>query len=135
MTIPTDLQILKLIYNKYYKTFTSFDRDNPTRESKNYVPINIVELGDSLGVDGDIIFSRLYYHLEKKYGYKNEDGSVLHFFVLKAGDDLHCIHLPYAATVLADLQYENKKFQTITLIAIGSLLFSVAAFTISLFAI
>ena len=56
MKIPTDHQILSLIYNSYYKTFESYIRENDSRETKNYVPINIDAIGKKLCVDGDIVF-------------------------------------------------------------------------------
>lgn len=66
--LTTDLEILNAIYEKYYDAFASYaDAHNQTRNSKVYVPIDIESIAESLGVDGDIIFGRLYYHLNKKY--------------------------------------------------------------------
>jgi hypothetical protein len=39
------------------------------RITKNFVPIDVNVIGEKLGVDGDIIFSSLYYHLNQKYSY------------------------------------------------------------------
>ena len=36
-------------------------KEENLRVTKNYVPIDIDLLGEELGVDGDIIFGRLYY--------------------------------------------------------------------------
>lgn len=67
--VPTDLEILNVIYEQYYDEFSSYDKNSPTRSSKIYVPIDIGAIARRLH-DGDIVFGRLYYHLEKKYGYQ-----------------------------------------------------------------
>ena len=60
MKIPTDLKILKTIYKVYYNEFTNFDKKRKERRlEKNFVPIDVNMIGKKLGVDGDIIFSRL----------------------------------------------------------------------------
>ena len=84
---PTDKQILEVIYNKYYDNFSLFSKDNSLRETKIYVPIDLEKIANELKVDNDIIFGRLYYHLNKKYGYINENGSKVHFFTPKCGKD------------------------------------------------
>jgi hypothetical protein len=66
--IPTDLKILGVIYDNYYNTFRDYDDANKTRSSKIYVPVDIALLAKALDIDVDIIFGRLYYHLNEKYG-------------------------------------------------------------------
>lgn len=131
-TIPTDLHILNAIYDRYYDEFTSFDKNEKTRSSKIYVPIDIQSIGDDLSVDGDIIFGRLYYDLEQRYGYKNDDGTRVPFFSLKVGGERHAINFPYAASILARLRDETKKYRTATSIAIISLVVSSFSLAISL---
>ena len=130
--LPTDLKILKKIYADYYNAFASYSKDEPDRSAKIYVPIDIDELAEHFKVDGDIIFGRLYYHLEKKYGYKNDDGSLVHLFARIAGNDKHCINYPYMGSVLADLMNRNKQFWIATYIAVFSLLISVGSLIVSL---
>jgi hypothetical protein len=90
--IPTDLEILNVIYEKYYETFVSTFDNNKTHRA--FVSIDIASVAKEMEVDPDVVFGRLYYHLEKKYGYKNEDGSKVSLFALKAGNDTNCIHFP-----------------------------------------
>ncbi|USD66865.1 hypothetical protein [Vibrio sp. SCSIO 43136] len=120
---PTDLELLNFIYNNYYEEFISWaENGQNNRASKVYVPIDCDLLASQFGVDGDVIFGRLYYHLEKKYGYKHNDGANVHFFALKVGQDMHCVNFPYLASVLADLRQENKKFKltmSLSLLAIA----------------
>jgi len=66
--LPTDLKILNTIYEHYYDTFISFSKSDSGRSSKIFIPIDIKLIAKKLGVDVDIIFGRLYYHLEQKYG-------------------------------------------------------------------
>jgi hypothetical protein len=133
---PTDLQILQFIYNEYYKSFSSFVKENPTRVTKMYVPIDVDMIGEHFKIDGDIIFGRLYYHLNHKYSYKPDQNVSVDFFAntMRAENgktDMHCVHFPYLASVLADLKDENKKFWWSAVLAIASLIISVIAIAIS----
>lgn len=131
MKLPTDLQILELIYKEYYKPFSNFSRTEPDRTTKNYVPIDIDELGKELCVDGDIVFGRLYFYFNKKFSYRQEDDSLVDFFALRIKEDKHCIQFPLMASVLADLKYQNKKYNTTKLISIISLGIAVASVIIA----
>ena len=119
--LPTDLQILNAIYNRYYVRFKSFTKNDPDRSAKYFIPVDIKLIAQKMGVDVDIIFGRLYYHLEQKYGYSRSDGSKVAFFVLKIGSDNNCINFPYMASVLANIRDREKKHSTATNIAIFSL--------------
>jgi hypothetical protein len=131
MRVPTDLGILERIYDRYYPTFAGYAKDAAGRKSKIYVPVDIEGIARELRVDGDIVFGRLYYHLEEKYGYTRPAGDRVHFFALEVGGDRHCVNFPLMASVLAGLQEENRKFQLATWIAIISLMVSVAAICFS----
>jgi len=133
MKNPTDLHILKYIYQKYYDTFKEYSDQDKTRETKNYIPIDIRSVADHFNVDGDIIFGRLYYHLNELYRYKNDDGMTVDFFRLKLKDSVHCIHFSYMASILANLNYEHKKFRTATIIAIISLCIATFSLIIAVF--
>lgn len=123
--LPTDLQILKAIYDMYYDDFIHYDeKENKTRSSKMYVPIDIEIISKKFKVDPDLIFGRLYYHLENKFGYTNDDESKVLFFTLRAGSDKHCVHFPYLASVLATMKSENRKFLIATVVAVVALILS-----------
>lgn len=130
MKVPTDLQILSEIYERYYDEFRSFEKGS--RRSKVHVSININEIAKRLGVDEDIVFGRLYYHLNEKYGYKQDNGVRVDFFLLGVGNERHCIQFPLMASVLADLKKENKKYKIATTMAIVSLMISLISLTISI---
>jgi hypothetical protein len=133
VNVPTDYDILDAIYNHYYQSFAAFSDETPSRSSKIYVPIDLQLVADQLGVDVDLVFGRLYYHLEKKFGYKQADGSSVHFFALAIGADRHCINFPLLGSVLAGLRQErNRNLWAVGLgvtslvVSIVSLVFSIA---------
>lgn len=130
---PTDLALLEEIYKRYYPTYLRFSREEPTRSAKVYVPIDIKALATHFSVDNDIIFGRLYYYLEKKYGFKEPDGSVVHFFALRVGKDTNAIQFPLLGSVVATLRDERKKHQLATWLSIVALVISVLTAGISLF--
>lgn len=110
--IPTDLELLDYIYNYYYESYAKWDDGKSNeRQSKIYVPIDCELIAGHFGVNRDVVFGRLYYHLERKYGYKQDDGSNVHFFGFRVGNESKCIHFPYLASVLADLRQEHKRFK------------------------
>ncbi len=135
--LPTDLRILDEIYNSYYDTFAAYSKQDQERRSKIYVPIDISQLSKNLSVDEDIIFGRLYYHLENKYAYKKENGFSVSFFlkINSVTDDkpLHCVNFPYLASILANLRDEKKKYRISISLSIFSLIISISALLISSF--
>jgi hypothetical protein len=135
---PTELKLLDTIYEQYYDAFAAYDEKAPGRGSKNYVPIDINEIGRALGVDPEIVFGLLYYHLEKKYGYdvpvalKEQPPSRMHFFAMRIGGERHCIHFPYLAGVVAGLRSDDRKYRLATTISVISFFVSLVSFGLSL---
>lgn len=129
MKPPTDLEILEKIYDDYYSTFASYVKGE--RTTKIFVPINIISIADHFSTDPDIIFGRLYYHLEKKYGYTQPDGSKVHLFTLWAGDDKHAVQFPLLAAVIAELREERNKYVVNTWLSIIAIVISTVALIIS----
>lgn len=132
MKVPTDRAILNDIYDHYYKSFADFSAEVSERGSKIYVPVDIRGVSNRLGVDPDIVFGRLYYHMEKKYGYQRTSGENVHFFALSVGSDKHCVNFPLLGAVLAGLREEWRKTYWALGIAILSLIVSVSSVIISL---
>lgn len=109
---PTDLELLDFIYNYYYDSYAEWSENEPkVRQSKIYVPIDCLLIARHFEVDRDVVFGRLYYHCERKYGYKQDDGSNVYFFGFKVGIESKCINFPYLASVLADLRQEQRRFR------------------------
>ncbi len=127
--LPTDLALLDEIYKMNYGQFVDFSDANKQRSSKIWVPIDIETLARKFGLDPDIVFGRLYYHLNEKFSFQNSEGSKSEFFAMRIGSDRHCINFPYLSSIVASLKDERMKFLTATLIA-G---FSLAISLISIF--
>jgi hypothetical protein len=126
----TDLEILEEIYDRYYSTFAEYSRNEPNRFTKNYVPIDIKALADHFNVDADIIFGRLYYHLEKKYGFRQPDGSKVEFFSRQI--DQRSVQFPLLAAVIAGMREERNKYLWATWVAAASLIISLCSLVVSL---
>src|SRR5690554_1535702 len=127
MKIPTDLKILELIYEASYDRFASYDKDNPDKSAKIFVPFDLEEIAVKLNVDGDIIFGRLYYHLNKKYGYRNPNGSTVSVYTTIQNDG-HSINMPLVASIIAGLRQEKNKFWIATTISVVALIISIISF-------
>jgi len=128
---PTDFAILREIYDRYYSTFCEYSRDTPTRSAKVMIPINVVDIAKKFRTDPDVIFGRLYFHLEPKYGFEKKDGTKVAFFALKAGDDKHCINFPLMTSHMAALWEERKRHFTSRYLAIAALVISAVTFTLT----
>jgi hypothetical protein len=120
-----------MIYDRYYDTYTLYSRDPASREAKVYVPLDIESLAKDMDIDPDIIFGRLYYHLNHKFSYRQEDGSRVDLFLLRIGGDkeydTNCIHYPYLASILADLSEHRTRFLTSTIIAGIAIVIAIAS--------
>lgn len=134
---PSDRKILQYIYDQYYNAFRSFKMDDPEhiRSSKIYVPIDITSIAAHFDVDPDIIFGRLYYHLDKRFGYKQTDRSSVSFFTRVAGNDRNAVHFPLLSAVLAEQTEAKNRFVIPIIISVISLVISVfnVLFTLAAF--
>ena len=131
--LPTDLQILNAIYDRYYDDFAAWNEDNPPRTAKTYVPIDTSKIASELTVEPDIVFGRLYYHLNQKPRYRQEHGHLVELFSLSIQQGEECVNFPLMASVLADLRDQKRKHQVATWIAFLSLAIAIASILISLF--
>jgi hypothetical protein len=132
MKAPTDIKVLKEIYKTYYNDFQKYTSlSENTRSSKIYVPVDCKLIAKKLKVDADIIFGRLYYHLEQKHGYTRADGSKVAFFSKKVGGDDNCVNFPLLVSVLAGLQEESGKFKLSIWLSSAAIVISVLALFLS----
>ncbi len=74
------------------------------------VPIDIPKIADEFGVDPNIVFGRLYYHLDPLYGQEEDSrGARKVFFAPVAGDDRNCVNFPLLEAVLAGLWEQRRR--------------------------
>lgn len=131
--IPTDLEILTEIYNRYHDAFRAYATEDPDRIARIRVPINIQEVAEEVGVEEDMIFGRLYYHFNKKYSYRDENGDRITFFTSLKFEGMS-VNFPLVASVLADLETEDMKYKLSLSMSIAALSISVIALALSIFA-
>lgn len=122
--IPTDETLLDTIYRRHLKAFSDWSDENKTRVAKIWVPIDIESLGKKFRCDPDLIFGRLYYHMNEKYGSSTGDGQDVNFFNMRLANDRHVVNFPLLTSVLADLQDNRKRFIISTRLAALSLVVS-----------
>ena len=130
--IPSDRRLLQEIYDRHYGDFVAYSKEQPNRRSKIFVPVDIRAIAAHFKVDNDIIFGRLYYHLQEKYGYKRANGSDVWLFTPVAGQDKDCINMPLLSAVLAGLREEHSKHVWSLRLSIASLVVSIIALLFSL---
>lgn len=128
----TDRVLLRTVYDVYYSEFCKFKKDISSRESKVFVPIDCHCIAKKLKIDPDIVFGRLYYHLDKKYGYKQDNGAMVHLFAMKVGDDRRAVHFPLLSAVLAELEQSYYRFTIPLLMSVMALLVSAVSIAISI---
>jgi len=128
--LPTDQEILEAIHSRHYKDFIALGA-SVNRASKIYVPIDIRAVAAELGVDPNSIFGRLYHYLNRKYGYKNDDGSLVLVFSPRIGPDENCVHFPLMESIIAGLQTEDRRFWLATFLSVISLAVSIVAIVVS----
>jgi hypothetical protein len=58
------------------------------------------------------MFGRLYYHLDHKYRYKQDDGSHVNLFAFKVRKEMHCVNFPYLCGILSEKQVDFRRTVT-----------------------
>ena len=130
--IPTDLEIMEELYERYFESFRKYATEDPDRIARIRVPINVQEVAEACGVEEDMIFGRIFYHFNKKYSYKDEKGNVTTFFITDKFEGLS-VNFPIVASVLADLRTEKRKTDNFLFISSTALALSVIALLIAIF--
>lgn len=103
----TDRKLLSVIKKLYEKKFLEFV-NNPEKKTF-YIPIDCELIGGKMQSNGQMVFLRLYYFLEKKYGYKQDNGYNVSFFSRGIGDEINCINYPYMCAVLAEMNEKRSE--------------------------
>ena len=132
--VPTDQRLLAEIYRRYLAEFSAYSEETKRRSTKIWMPIDIDALAKRFRCDPDLIFGRLYYHMNAKYGSQTGSGDAVSFFAMQLGGDRHCVNFPLLASVLADLQDDRRRFVISTRLAALSLLISATSILIAIFA-
>ena len=74
-----------------------------------FVAVNLHHIAGHLACPPEIVFGRLYFHLNYKYSYKKEDDAHVSFFDLNFQNRGHCVQFPLLTSVLASLEEDNRR--------------------------
>jgi len=124
--IPTDIEILEAIFEKYYPAFLELSPLETGERRSPFFPIDIRQIAEGFDVDPDIVFARLYYHLENKYKYDK-----VSLFQLQIGGKQNAVHLPYLSSILADLRVEDKRHRWSLILSLISVVVAALSFLLS----
>ncbi|WP_172205406.1 hypothetical protein [Niveibacterium sp. COAC-50] len=106
-TLTSDRYVLKCIYEMYKDQYPRSNSDVVVSDNDPYIAINLQALAEKLDCSPELLFGRLYYHLDRKHRYKQEDGALVSLFTLKVGEKKHAVNFPFLASILAG---ENRDF-------------------------
>jgi hypothetical protein len=116
--LSTDREILEGIYSEYASAFSKVSLADDRDSSKIYVPIDVRAIARRLDNDAHVLFGRLYYHLDHKFRYKQDNGALVHLFAFKVGDERHCINYPYLAAILSEYREQHSSSRKSFLLAV-----------------
>jgi hypothetical protein len=100
-------------------------------ENDPYIAIDVPAIAEKLECKAELLFGRLYYHLDQKYRYKQDNGALVPLFYLKVGEKRHAIHFPYLAAILSGLEHEHRKQAWALSISLLALVLSVASLVVN----
>jgi len=132
---PTDREVLRCIYDTYYNEYVSFNEHSKYRITKTFVPLDLNLIGRKLSTDPDLIFGRLHYHLQSKFGSPGGNKDIQFFQIeIQLADkaDRHVVNFPLLDSVLAELDYEHGKFLRSWRLSISSLVIAAIALAVSI---
>lgn len=127
MSLPTDREILRCIFEMYEPVYPGKELGEVRGKNDPYLPIKVTEVASHLNCSSEMLFGRLYYHLDAKYRYTQDNDAQVHLFSIKVGTEMHCVNFPYLAAVLAEKNEEHKRQLWSLGVAITALVFSMAS--------
>ena len=128
MKLPTDRRVLECIYQMYESSYPGTNRENDP-----YVAIDVKAVARELGCSPDLLFGRLYYHLDAKHRYKQDNGELVSLFQIQIGGKRYAVQFPYLASILAGLNLEQRRLLISVGMSAAALAISIASLAVSLF--
>ena len=127
MSLPTDREILRCIFEMYAPAYPGMESGEARRNNDPYLPIKVRDVATRLRCSPEMLFGRLYYHMDAKYRYRQDNDTQVHLFSLKVGSEMHCVNFPYLAAVLSAREEDHKRHLWSLGIAIAALVLSMAS--------
>ena len=129
--LPTDRRVLECIFEMYESSYPGPKAATGRGENDPYVAIDIPAVAAKLDCNPELLFGRLYYHLDHKHRYKQDNGSIVPLFYLEVGGKRHAVQFPYLASVLATFNQDHNRFLVSLVVSIAALVLSVASLAVS----
>jgi hypothetical protein len=108
-TLRTDRYVLQCIFDMYQSSYPGPKNASGRGENDPYVSIDVPAIASKLDCNPELLFGRLYYHLDQKYRYKQDNGALVPLFHLQVGDKRHAVQFPYLASILAGLNQDFRR--------------------------
>jgi hypothetical protein len=129
--LPTDREVLRCIYDMYESSYPEVPPGETRGANDPYLPIDVRALAAKLGCKPELLFGRLYYHLDAKHRYKQENGAVVGLFHLNIQGKGHSVHFPYLAAILAGHEQEYRKLFWSIALSVLALVVSVVSLVVN----
>jgi hypothetical protein len=126
-TLPTDREILKCIFEMYEPSYPGIAPGENRGKNDPYMPIDLRAVAAKLDSKPEMLFGRLYYHLDAKFRYTQDNGAHVHLFQLPGTSDRHSVNFPNLAAVLAEKDLEHRRQLWSLVAAFIALVLSVAS--------
>ncbi|HEY2865363.1 MAG TPA: hypothetical protein VGK37_17220 [Casimicrobiaceae bacterium] len=131
--LPTDRYVLERIFRMYESAYPGPKGASERGENDPYVAIDVHAIAKELGCNPELLFGRLYYHLDQKYRYKQDNGPTVSLFELKVGSKRHAVQFPDLASILAGFNQEFRRYVLTLAVSCLSLGLAIASLAISIF--
>lgn len=125
--LPTDRKVLRCIYDMYKGAYPGNSLADGKGENDPYLPIDVFAIAKRLNTKPELIFGRLYYYLDSRHSYKQEGGALVPLFQVNFQGKRHCVHFPFLASILADLEFEHSKYWWPLVVSVVAALLSLGA--------
>jgi hypothetical protein len=133
---PTDFELLRAIYERHKSDYEA--RAAAGGLGRIFVPLDIPAIATDLGTDENMVFGRLYHHLEEIHGQKR-DPTNPHprktFFTPRIGPDdavlVNAINFPLMEAVLASHWQERDRDRRTFWISVVSIGIAITSLVLS----
>ena len=123
--LPSDREILKCIYDTYKSDYPGPMDANGRGANDPHMLVDLKDIARRLDCTPELLFGRLYYHLDAKYRYKQDNGAQVELFFLNFQNKGPAVRFPFLASILAGFEEEHRKL-------FWSMVFSITALIVSL---
>jgi len=130
--LPTDRKILRCIFDAYKSDYPGPKDASGRGANDPYMLVDIAKIANRLHCAPELLFGRLYYHLDAKYRYQQDDGSHVDLFFLNFQDKGPAVRFPLLASILAGFEEEHRKLFWSMIFSVTALILSLISLTVNI---